>query len=172
MIKSIALNLITVLITSVFFSVEMVLLILQIIKRNMQKSFDQGAPSEAKADDSDGMISSLYYIRQISFLFYFASRLSSAFIPTMAKELINPISFISANAAAGLPQSAETLLTCSAIFITTIILEKKGWKLPFISGLIEVRIVFFLEKSKGNIDKERVLWYDADNVCGEDATKN
>lgn len=150
-IKSIALNLITVLVTSVFFSVEMVLLILQIIKRNMQKSFDQGAPSEAKADDSDGMISSLYYIRQISFLFYFASRLSSAFIPTMAKELINPISFISANAAAGLPQSAETLLTCSAIFITTIILEKKGWKLPFISGLILVALGTFLSAISGNL---------------------
>jgi MFS family permease len=150
-IKSIALNLITVLITSVFFSVEMVLLILQIIKRNMQKSFKQEVSSETKADDSDGMISSLYYIRQISFLFYFASRLSSAFIPTMAKELINPISFISANAAAGLPQSAETLLTCSAIFITTIILEKKGWKLPFISGLILVALGTFLSAISGNL---------------------
>ncbi len=150
-IKSIALNLITVLITSVFFSVEMVLLILQIIKRNMQKSFKQEVLSETKADDSDDMISSLYYIRQISFLFYFASRLSSAFIPTMAKELINPISFISANAAAGLPQSAETLLTCSAIFITTIILEKKGWKLPFISGLILVALGTFLSAISGNL---------------------
>ncbi|MCR5735554.1 MAG: MFS transporter [Lachnospiraceae bacterium] len=137
-IKGIVLNLVTVLVTSLFFSVEMVLLMFRLIVRNMEKVNVSDSTGGDKITEDRRMLSSLYYIRQIAFLFYFASRLSAAFIPTMAKTLVNPIKGISDNTAAGLPQSAETLLTCSAIFITTLILEKKGWKLPFISGLVMV----------------------------------
>lgn len=152
------LNLLTVLVTSIFFSVEIVLMMLRIIQRKMESGSLNKVPVSDDSleyidaeDDHNTVISALYYIRQISFIFYFASRLSSAFIPTMAKELINPLSFISDNTAAGLPQSAETLLTCSAIFITTIILEKKGWKLPFMSGLILVALGTFLSAVSPNL---------------------
>ena len=135
--RSVILNLITVLVTSVFFSVEIVIMMTRVIARRMTGSV--------------GMTTSLYYIRQISFLFYFASRLSSAFIPIMAKTLPNPFGGMSGNTAAGLPQSAETLLTCSAIFITTLILEKKGWKLPFVSGVLMVAAGTFLSAFSVNL---------------------
>ncbi|MCR5473878.1 MAG: MFS transporter [Lachnospiraceae bacterium] len=135
--RSVILNLITVLVTSVFFSVEIVIMMTRVIARRMTGSV--------------GMTTSLYYIRQISFLFYFASRLSSAFIPIMAKSLPNPFGGMSGNTAAGLPQSAETLLTCSAIFITTLILEKKGWKLPFVSGVLMVAAGTFLSAFSVNL---------------------
>lgn len=146
------LDLLTVLVTSIFFSVEIVIMMLRIIQRKIEASItDDSLGTAIVEDDQSKMISALYYIRQISFVFYFASRLSSAFIPTMAKELINPLSFISDNTAAGLPQSAETLLTCSAIFITTIILERKGWKLPFMSGLILVALGTFISAVSPNL---------------------
>ncbi len=144
--SSIILNLLTVLVTSVFFSVEVVLLMVRMIGRRTGNTAEDDEEEEDK-----GMLSSLYYIRQISFLFYFASRLSSAFIPIMAKSLLNPFPWITDNAAAGLPQSAETLLTCSAIFITTVILEKKGWKLPFISGVLMVAAGTFLSALSVNL---------------------
>lgn len=145
--RSMILDLLTVLVTSVFFSVEMVILMTRIITRQLEKNSDPDEKPSAEA----GMISSLYYIRQISFLFYFASRLSSAFIPIMAKSLYNPFSWINDTTAAGIPQSAETLLTCSAIFITTLILEKKGWKLPFVAGIAMVAAGTFLSAFSLNL---------------------
>ncbi|MCR5302261.1 MAG: MFS transporter [Lachnospiraceae bacterium] len=135
--RSVILDLLTVLVTSIFFSVEIVILMTRVITR--------------RTSGEEQVTTSLYYIRQISFLFYFASRLSSAFIPIMAKSLFNPFSGMSDNAAAGLPQSAETLLTCSAIFITTLILEKKGWKLPFVAGVVMVAAGTFLSAVSLNL---------------------
>ncbi|MBE5906756.1 MAG: MFS transporter [Lachnospiraceae bacterium] len=144
MMQNILLNLLTVLVTSVFFTVETVLLMIRLIMRSMAKK-------RALVSQEKPMLSSLYYIRQIAFLFYFASRLSSAFIPILTKTLDNPFPWLSGTAAAGLPQSAETLLTCSAIFITTIILEKKGWKLPFLWGLSMVAAGTLLSAFSGNL---------------------
>ncbi len=144
---SIILNLLTVLVTSVFLTSEIILSMIRVLTRKIEKS----AAETASEAGSDLMITPLYYIRQIAFLFYFASRLSAAFIPTMAKSLHSPLSFISDTTAAGLPQTAETLLTCSAIFITTLILEKNGWKLPFISGLIMVALGTFLSAFSPNL---------------------
>lgn len=151
-IKSISLNLLTVLVTSVFFSVEIVLLMIMNVSKGMTRRIlkeyqDKDKRSQIPEDEYEiikaslenaDVPSALYYIRQIAFLFYFASRLSSSFIPIVAKSLNNPIKGMAATTAAGIPQSAETLLTCSAIFITTVMLEKKGWKFPFISGLLLV----------------------------------
>ena len=151
-IKSIALNLLTVLVTSFFFSVEIVLLMIMNISKGMTKSMIsnyQTKKEESQLQEVEyeklkesmtnaDIPSALYYIRQIAFLFYFASRLSSSFIPIVAKSLYNPIGGMATTTAAGLPQAAETLLTCSAIFFTTALLEKNGWKLPFILGLLIV----------------------------------
>ena len=149
-LRSVVLNMLTILVTSVFFSVEIVIFMIRLIARNMADSLLNAEEAEDEGADKT-MMKPLYYIRQIAFLFYFGSRLSGAFIPTMAKSLMNPFPWISDTAAAGLPQTAETLLTCSAIFITTIILEKKGWKMPFISGLFMVALGTFLSAFSTNL---------------------
>ena len=121
----------TAMVISIFFSVEIVWLMIKLITEKEQKE-DRIRPM------------ALSYVRQIAFLFYFASRLSAAFIPTMAKSFGETFFGMSSNAAAGLPQSAETLLTCVAIFATTELLTRKGWKLPFGIGLILVALGTFL----------------------------
>lgn len=100
--------------------------------------------TERKQQEDRIQPTALSYVRQIAFVFYFASRLSSAFIPIMAKSFGETFLGMSANGAAALPQSAETLLTCAAIFITTEILTRKGWKLPFGIGLLLVALGTFL----------------------------
>lgn len=125
------LSLLTALVISVFFSVEIVWLMIKVLteKGSKEKQIQPAA---------------LSYVRQIAFLFYFASRLSAAFIPIMAKSFGETLFGMSANAAAGLPQSAETLLTCVAIFATTELLTRKGWKLPFGIGLLLVAAGTFM----------------------------
>lgn len=115
------LNLLTTLAISIFFSVEMVWGMIRIVNR--------------KNTVSDQKPEALVFVRQIAFLFYFASRLSAAFIPIMAKSMNSTLFGTGSNVAAGIPQSAETLLTCVAIFAATELLTRKGWKLPFIAGL-------------------------------------
>ena len=121
----------TAMVISIFFSVEVVWLMIKLI-----------TDKESKEDAIRPR--ALSYVRQIAFLFYFSSRLSAAFIPTMAKSFGQTMFGMSANGAAGLPQSAETLLTCVAIFATTELLTRKGWKLPFGVGLILVASGTFL----------------------------
>ena len=141
LMQGIVLNLLTVLVTSIFFSVEMVLLMIRLILRKTETADQNNEPMPAP----------LYYIRQIAFIFYFVSRLSSAFIPLVTKSLHNYFPWMSDTTAAGLPQSAETLLTCAAIFLTTPFLEKKGWKLPFIAGLFMVAAGTFLSAFSANL---------------------
>lgn len=115
------LNLLTTLAISVFFSVEMVWGMIGVVNR--RNSITETKPA------------ALYFVRQTAFLFYFASRMSAAFIPIMAKGLDSSFFGAGSNVAAGIPQSAETLLTCVAIFAATELLTRKGWKLPFAAGL-------------------------------------
>lgn len=124
-------SLLTALVISIFFSVEVVWLMIKVLTEK-----EQGEKRIQPAV--------LSYVRQIAFLFYFASRLSAAFIPIMAKSFGETLFGMSENGAAGLPQSAETLLTCVAIFATTELLTRKGWKLPFGIGLLLVAVGTFL----------------------------
>ena len=121
----------TAMVISVFFSVEIVWLMIKMVTEK-EHSKEQIRPK------------ALSYVRQIAFLFYFASRLSAAFIPIMAKSFGETLFGMSVNGAAGLPQSAETLLTCVAIFAATELLTRKGWKLPFGIGLVLVALGTFL----------------------------
>ena len=143
-LQGIVLNLLTVLVTSIFFSVEVVLLMIRLILRKTDIN-------EAASANYSPMPAPLYYIRQIAFLFYLVSMLSSAFIPVVTKTLHNHFSWISDTTAAGLPQSAETLLTCAAIFLATPFLEKKGWRLPFMAGLLMVAAGTFLSSFSANL---------------------
>jgi MFS family permease len=120
------LDLLTVLVVSLFFCFELVLILQQYIQRKVALAETGG---EKRPQDA------LLYLRQIAFLFYFGSRMAVTFIPVLAKKLIGaPGSDI----AASIPQSAETLLTCVAIFITSEIIIRKGWKIPFVLGLLIV----------------------------------
>lgn len=141
-IYDILLNLMTTLIVSIFFSVEMVWCMIGVV--NLKNASSDGAVSGKRP-------SALRFVRQIAFLFYFASRMSAAFIPIMAKGLDNALLNMDSNVAAGIPQSAETLFTCAAIFAATELLTRKGWKLPFMAGLGFVALGTFLSAAAQNL---------------------
>ncbi|MDR2741895.1 MAG: MFS transporter [Treponema sp.] len=124
--NKILLDLSTVIVTGLFFGFELILLVIQLIKRGITRH-------ESRELSPDGFV----YIRQLAFLFYFSSRMAAAFIPLLAAQLTGAVAGKS-TLAASMPQSAETLLTCAAIFITSEIIIRKGWKLPFMVGLLVV----------------------------------
>jgi predicted MFS family arabinose efflux permease len=124
--QKILLDLSTVIVAGLFFAFELILFMMQLIKRSI-------AFHESREISPDGFA----YIRQIAFLFNFACRIAAAFIPLLAAQLSGAAAGKS-TLAASMPQSAETLFTCAAIFITSEIIIRKGWKLPFVVGLLIV----------------------------------
>jgi predicted MFS family arabinose efflux permease len=63
--------------------------------------------------------------------------MAAAFIPVLAARLAGGAEggSTAGGIAASIPQSAETLLTCAAIFITSELIIRTGWKVPFLAGL-------------------------------------
>lgn len=128
-ILKILVELLTVLAGSIILTIELVIFALKYIEDRFDGAGETGQQKEYR------MVS---YVRQIAFLFYFASRMGTPFIALLAKRLGGSFFGISGNVLAGIPQSAEFLFTCVAIFLTSIIIEKQGWKLPFAGGLFIV----------------------------------
>jgi predicted MFS family arabinose efflux permease len=132
--RSILLELTTVLVVSQFFAYELVLFALTYIKRKK---------SHGDTSKNDMSPSAYAYIRQFAFLFFFASKMAMSFLPVMASELAGN-SGQAGGIASSVPLSAETLFTCVAIFLTSELIIRRGWKLPFVFGLIIVTTGTFL----------------------------
>lgn len=119
-------ELLTTAAASVFLTIELMLFALKYITDH----------SGEKEPEEDGKpLKALRYVRQIAFLFYFASQMCSSFLSVYARNLGGSLFGMSGNVLAAVPQSAETLLTCVAILFTAALIEKRGWKMPFLGGL-------------------------------------
>lgn len=119
-------ELLTIMAASIFLTIELMLFALKYIT-------DHDGSSEA--DKTDKPLTALRYVRQIAFLFYFASQMCSSFLSVYARSLGGSLFGLSGNVLAAVPQSTETLLTCVAIIFTAALIEKRGWKMPFLGGL-------------------------------------
>ena len=129
MVTKILLNLLTVLVASIILTTELIIFMIKFI----EDRFDGRTKSEEQH-----MAVMTGYVRHIAFFFFFASRMASTFIALIAKNLGGNFFGVKDNVLAGIPQSAEFLLTCVAIFATSMIIEKRGWKTSFVGGLIIV----------------------------------
>ncbi len=142
MTVKILLDLLTVLAASILLTIELVIFMIKFIE-------DRFETKEARHEKTPYRM--VGYVRQIAFFFYFASRMATTFITIIAKNLGGSFLGLKGNVLAGIPQSAEFLFTCVAIFVTSIIIERKGWKLSFISGLFIVALGTLLSAFSGNI---------------------
>ena len=117
-LRDFALSLVMSLVISVLLMAEMVFLAIKYIGN--RSSLGNICPSE--------------YLRQVAFLFYFAGFLGTSFVPIMARnfESGNP----NADFIAGLPYSVEALANCIAILLSARFFRKKGWKPPYIMGVV------------------------------------
>jgi len=131
----------SVLITSILIYVEISLLMVYALNRKLHKNLDKTTEI-----DESGMI------RALAFLFIFGTDLSLSFIPIMSKEIyLSGTSTLSENIAVGLPLQAEMLATSIMALMTGIFIDKKGWKPPFMGGIIVVAIGSFLCSMASNL---------------------
>ncbi len=131
----------SVLITSILIYVEISLLMVYALNRKLHKNLEKTTEI-----DESGMI------RALAFLFIFGTDLSLSFIPIMSKEIyLSGTSSLSENIAVGLPLQAEMLATSIMALMTGIFIDKKGWKPPFMGGIIVVAIGSFLCSMASNL---------------------
>jgi predicted MFS family arabinose efflux permease len=124
-LRRILIDLSTLIVTGLFFGFELIMFMMQYIKRKI---------AEAGPEKENLPNAGFFYVRQLAFFFYFASRMAVAFIPLLAAKLLGD-AVGKGSVAASMPQSAETLFTCAAIFATSELIIRKGWKVPFLAGL-------------------------------------
>jgi len=130
---AIALDALTVLIIAFFFMIEITLFLLLYIKQEVTRMTSgagpKGRPTKVGSIDSE-------MIRPLAFFFFIASSMAASYIPLIMKELYQPMWGLPREVVLGLPISAELLCVSLTIIITGYIIERRGWRLPFFSGLI------------------------------------
>ncbi len=131
-VMDIAMDSLTVLVISILFSVEMLILIFKYVERQAQDS---------KEKDSAPVI---HYgvMRPVAFLFLFGIDISISFIPLHMQNLYMPFLGLSRDTIMGLPISAEFLFAGIGILIAGGWLDRRGWHEPFIGGLLIASLGF------------------------------
>lgn len=120
-VRSLALDTVTMLVTSLFFMVEMVVFLGLVLGMGMA-----GGAGEAEEDD---------LVRPLAFLLLVSGYLSVSFIPVVMKELYEPLLGLAPSVVIGLPISAEMFgAFLSSLFIGHVI-DRRGWRPAFLAGL-------------------------------------
>ena len=117
----IGIDLITMIVITIFFSVELLILTFAYLEQ---------VSSQSKLN-----IINYKFMRPAIFLFLFGLDLSLAFLPLHMENLYKPIFGLSKDVIIGLPISVEFFFVGIAIFISGIWLDKRGWHEPFLIGL-------------------------------------
>ena len=112
----------TVLAISVFFFVELLILVFQFF--------------EKQVTETTGKIRVHYKaIRPAAFLFLFGIDISISFLPLHMGKLYEPIFGLSKNIMMGLPISVEMFFAVISLFLAGIWIDRRGWHEPFLGGL-------------------------------------
>jgi predicted MFS family arabinose efflux permease len=126
---TIALDMLTIMVTAFFFMIEVTLFLVILLKRPRKGQVVTEVSRESEAMD-------VQIIRPLGFMFFFSAFLSLTFIPVLMKELYQPIMGLSKTVVLGLPISIELLCGALATLIAGYFLEVLGWKPTFFCGLI------------------------------------
>lgn len=135
-IREMILDSVTVVTISLLFLVELVILLLILFRKELART-DQGEPV---VEDSN-----LYgMVRPALFIFMFSMDLSISFIPLYMEKLYEPILGLSKDIIIGLPISLEMLCAGVMLVVSGIWMDRRGWREPFIVGIICCSLGAFL----------------------------
>ena len=126
-LEAITLDSITVLVISIFFFVELLILKLQLIERQV-------------SGDSRALRGQVHYtsIRPVAFMFFFGVDTCISFLPLHMATLYNPydpLLGLSKDIIMGLPISMQMLFTSMSLLISGAWCDNRGWTEPFLIGL-------------------------------------
>jgi predicted MFS family arabinose efflux permease len=131
-VMDIAMDSLTVLVISILFSVEMLILIFKYVERQIESTVKE---------KSVGVVH-FGVMRPIAFLFLFGIDISISFVPLHMQSLYIPFLGLSRDTIMGLPISAEFLFAGIGILISGGWSDRRGWHEPFIGGLLLAAIGF------------------------------
>jgi len=131
-ITAIKLDLLTVLATSFFFTIELIMFLLLLMNLQAVKISNGAAiNAETRSGGNPGII------RPLAFIFYMATDLSISFIPMHMKSLsYQPLLGLPPNVVLGLPISVEMLCASITAIFTGYVVDRRGWRFPFFAGLL------------------------------------
>lgn len=121
-LKKIFMDASTIVLVSIFFCVEIMILFFISLQRKQSPEKKQ---------------MSTRIIRPIAFVYFFAIDIIVSFIPLYMKELYHnsPIFFISESMSLSLPITVQMVFTAVSILMVGAWCDKKGWQQPFLFGL-------------------------------------
>ncbi len=136
-LKETALDSLTVLVISILFLFDMLLLIFIVVERELAVD---GPPME------------IHYglMRPAAFIFLFGINVSISFLPLHMADLYVPLFGLSKDMVMGLPISMEVTCAGLAIIFAGSWLDNRGWHEPFIVGLALVGVGFFYSSIAGD----------------------
>lgn len=138
-LMDIALDTVTVILTSFIFMTEIIVALQLFLKRRKKRANSIAAPPEAETVQED-TITEVKLIRPIAFAFFFAFSMTTSFIPIVMKSFTTSLQWMPESMKLGLPVSLEVLGTIITTAATGYLIQKKGWRPPFFYGIIIVSI--------------------------------
>jgi len=126
-VKDLKLDVLTILVTSCFFTVELIVFLLFLLQVQTQKTGSSPVPVEKHFNTR--------IIRPLAFLFFIVFDLSISFIPLYMKKLYEPFWGLPKDIILGLPISAEMFCIALSSYMAGLMIDKKSWRLPFYMGL-------------------------------------
>jgi predicted MFS family arabinose efflux permease len=126
----ISLDSLTVLVISILFLVEMMILIFNFVKNETVKQ--QSQPIIQSKNDPK-----VHYglMRPAAFMLLFGYDISISFLPLHTEKLYTPLFGLSKDVIMGLPISVELFFVGICILIAGVWLDRRGWHEPFLAGL-------------------------------------
>jgi predicted MFS family arabinose efflux permease len=135
-IKEIILDSVTVVTISLLFLMELVILFLILISRELIKT------DQTESGETDSNIYGM--IRPAVFIFIFSTDLSISFLPLYMEKLYEPILGLSKDIIIGLPISFEMFFAGIMLVVAGIWMDRRGWREPFVTGIICCSLGAFL----------------------------
>lgn len=124
----IALDMVTILVTTFIFMIEILLFAAVVLKKSVK---NKGLKDQTEVKGG----TDVRLVRPLGFIVFFAAFLSMSFIPVLMKDLYRPILGLSKNVIYGLPISAELLCGALAALLAGYLMGTYGWKPIFLFGL-------------------------------------
>ena len=126
--RSIVVDAITLLVTTILFSVEIVLFLGLFFHRQALGSPTDTAQVPVHTDTD------IAIVRPQAFFFFLSASMATSFLPIILKG-IDPIFGLPENVMLGLPLTVELVASIISTLVTGVVLDRRGWRPPFILGL-------------------------------------
>ncbi len=130
MVREILLDSLTVTLITLLFSVEMIIFLSVFLDRSLRAvAVRHGTPSPQKSFSAT-------LARPAAFSFLYMYALPISFIPLQMKALYTPIGNLSREVILGLPISVEMFCSLLTALLAGVLVDKRGWHLPFLAGVL------------------------------------